>query len=127
MSDKGSSAPEQPEWWYQALHRDLTELASETEQRRLWLSDGRAGKDASSFIEISCRIFDDLGLSIELEEGTLANITSKEFAASISHLNTILETVNDDQTAEELIASLAMEHIREIAKDALSKLEACHK
>jgi len=127
MSDKGSSAPKQPEWWYQALRKDLTELASETEQRRLWLSDGHAGEDVGSFIEVSCRIFDDLGLSDELEDGNLASITSEDFATSISHLNTIIDSISEDQTPEKLIGSSAIEHVREIAKDALSKLEACHK
>ena len=47
----------------------LRELASEDEQRRLWLSDGTNGADVSSFIEAQAGLFNDSGLGDRLERG----------------------------------------------------------
>ena len=45
----------------------LEELSDEREQVRLWLSDGSAGKEVSSFVEAQCILFDDSGLGYALE------------------------------------------------------------
>lgn len=45
----------------------LEELSREDEQRRLWLSTGENGAAISSFAEAICQLFDDSGLSDELD------------------------------------------------------------
>ena len=127
MSEERSLYLTQPAWWYDSLKRDLRELSLATEQERLWFSDEREGKDTSSFIEVCCRIFDDLGLTVMLDEGSLGPATSKDFVTNIVRLDALIDSADEYQTTEKIIASPIMVQVREAAGKALIELELCFK
>jgi len=90
----------------------LEELSSESEQRRLWLSDGSSG-EWSSPDEAQCGVFDDTGLWYVLPDRTGLSI---EFGELVLALGSLLRSVNFNVDLNELIASDEMKSIRELAE-----------
>lgn len=99
----------------------LQELSSRDEQKRLWLSDGRDGKDVSSFIEANERLFGDSVLDEHLEKGETG--FSAEAVELLRQLEAALLGVDVSVDAAELIDSAEMEEVRRLALKALTAVE----
>jgi|APFEC2959095171_1045051.scaffolds.fasta_scaffold09428_1 hypothetical protein len=91
----------------------LQEWASESEQRRLWLSDGANGSEISSFIEAREGLFTDTGLGSELDKRrTVFNVQAD---ALLVELDTVLSKIDAYRRPNEIIADDKMEAVRVLA------------
>ena len=95
----------------------LEELASRTEQVRLWLSDGSTG-EVSSFTEAICGVFDDGGVSRALESDRLTN----ELATRFKNLETYIGKIPEDLPPQEQIDHPAMKDIAKISQELMKML-----
>jgi hypothetical protein len=97
----------------------LHELNDRVEQVRLWLS---TGGEVSSFDEAVAGLFDDSGLSHELERGTTGLGAPAEQA--LRALDDALRRVHSSGPVDVLIDSPEMDEVRRRASAALALVEA---
>jgi hypothetical protein len=91
----------------------LEEWASESEQRRLWLSDGSNGSEVSSFVEACEGLFTDTGLGRELDRRrTVFNFQAD---ALLVELAVALSKIDANRRPSEIIADGNMEAVRLLA------------
>ena len=94
--------------------KSLRHLSDRREQERLWLS---AGGEVYSFVEAYCGLFDDTGLGDELERGpTWLGAAADE---ALRRLDAQLSLVDNSLSPEQVIASVEMDRVRELAAVAL--------
>ena len=102
----------------------LHELSDEAFQRRVWLAS--SGPEVSSFSEAICGLFDDTGLSIDLEHGKLPSVFSNEIYEGLRGLGKLV-----DRAARQfrslpptvIIEHPQMQEIRSVAANVLAKME----
>lgn len=104
------------------LREGLEELASEAEQRRLWLATG--GPEIGSFVEAVSGAFDDSGLSDDLDTPRADAELGAEAAERLRALDRALGAVDADLDEEALIDSPEMAEVRALAQAALDALPA---
>ena len=91
----------------------LEEWASESEQRRLWLSDGANGSEVSSFAEARECLFTDTGLACELDKRR--TVFNSQANALLVELDAALSKIDGDRRPSEIIADGKMEAVRLLA------------
>ena len=124
MQDQSASETTLPEWWYESLSVFLNELATISEQKRLWLSDGAGGKEVGSFTEACCSIFDDLTVGDLLKQRRLHGATSNKFASLMSRLSILLDSIDETLAPQDIIALQEMNSVRELALAAYIELQS---
>lgn len=102
------------------LREGLSELESESTQRRLWLASG--GPEVGSFDEAVAHTYDDSGLSDVLASQASGEILSSDAEALLVELDEALLAVDRDLSVECLIGSAQMEKVRSLAGAALRAL-----
>jgi hypothetical protein len=107
-----------PKVYVSLVREGLTQLASELLQRQAWLS----AADPSSFIEAVCQTYDDSGLDVALEKSEAAEYVGVEAVERLQQLSRALNSVDQSQHVESLIASDDMAAVRELAQAALDAI-----
>ena len=92
---------------------------------RLWFSTGREGAETGSFGEVVSGIFTECGLSVLIEKGELAEVTSKPFAEAILELEPLLQSVPKNLPPLVQFNHSAMPGIRAKALKAWQALRDC--
>ncbi len=103
----------------------LRELADIDFQRRVWLAT--SGPEISSFSEAICGLFDDSGLSSNLERGILSAVFSKNVYAKLNELGLLIDKVKYDFLSLEpdsLIEHPQMQIVRDLASSILAQIQA---
>jgi hypothetical protein len=97
----------------------LEELASKSEQERLW--DGPSdSKEISSFTEAVCGVFDDAGITRALEKGYLKSHFSSDLCQKVQELDALISHVPHYGVApREVIEHPGMTKIRKVASELL--------
>ncbi len=103
-----------------ALSESLNILASEKEQRRLWLSNNP--DEMSLFDEEVCGVFDDSRLDRAIDSGWLSKYCSERFCDEVQRLRTALSKVPSQQPPEIIIDHPSMTVARESARQLLGLL-----
>ena len=110
--------------WIQAIIEVLEEFSSQEFQERIWLKG--LGPEVSSYEEAMCRLFDDLGLSLVIDDewhriGLNENQRDalKEFKIAIDSFDK--DIVNPPHPLE-VLQHLRWPEIRELAKQTLQIL-----
>jgi hypothetical protein len=96
----------------------LDDLADEDRQRRLWLSDGTDG-EVSSLGEAWATTFDDSGLAVALERGSVYPDRSD---SDLARLRQVLRRVPIKSPPEEIITSSVMADVRVLASSLATRL-----
>ncbi|RYG88228.1 MAG: hypothetical protein EON59_05085 [Alphaproteobacteria bacterium] len=99
----------------------LEELSDQGEQVRLWLSDGSAGKEVSSFVEAQCHLFDDSGLGDALERNSTG--LGEQIESQLVLLGTLLRRIKSSRAPQEIISDPLMSRVRAVAAEALKALK----
>ena len=96
----------------------LSQLANESEQRRLWLGEGQEEiTEFSSFIEACCELFQDSALDNKLYfQGTEFG---SEVDAMLKKIDDLTEAMSIDRPQEKIIADPKMAMVRIAASTAL--------
>ena len=102
----------------------MEELADKAEQERLWLSDGREGRAASSLDEAMCCTFDDTGLSILIENGRGSERIPPAQIESLKQLLSLCKSIPSHLTPRETIDHPVMNEVRKLAAVVLANLRA---
>jgi hypothetical protein len=105
---------------YDHLIDALRELASESDQRRLWLSTGADGTDVSSLAECRCRLFDDSGLGDALDRDALVYTSAVD--QELRALRVALRRIDDQRPPEAIIGDPAMDRVRTTAVAVLRRI-----
>lgn len=100
----------------------LEELSDEREQVRLWLSDGSAGKEVSSFVEARCILFDDSGLGYALERNSTG--LGEQIDNQLVLIGTLLRRIDSSRAPQDIIADPLMSRVRAAAAEALQALQS---
>jgi hypothetical protein len=95
----------------------LCELASESEQRRLWFA---ASGEVSSFVEAHCRLFDDSGLGPALDRPAVVYTWALDNRLRL--LRDLLRQVDGGLPIADLMALPALGQIRTVATALLTDL-----
>jgi hypothetical protein len=109
----------------------LRELSDKDVQQRLWLSTRSPG----SFSETCCELFDDSGLSHELERGFRAErggvrdfvpqpVFDEQLDRTLGELSKLLDKVDHSGSLEDFIESREMAEVRCKAAELLQSLQA---
>ena len=97
----------------------LEQLASRSEQERLWLSDGSSG-EVSSFTESICGVFDDGGVSRALDTNKLPHSLAAKFRELSKYIDLVPQNVSPqiqiDHPAVAKIAKISLE-LKEILEE----------
>jgi len=93
----------------------LLELADENSQRRLWLSAGAAGAEASSLDECLAQLLDDSGLAAALERGAVYGAEADAFLRKLVRLSL---RIDRNRPPEDVITDPLMTTIRLLAREA---------
>jgi hypothetical protein len=102
------------------LTRCLEELGDRSFQERTWL--GWQGTEMSSFAEQVSQTFDDTGLSVVLEKGSLARTVGQEAARALEDLSAAVDRVDQSLPPVVLLDDPAVEQARVCARQALDRL-----
>jgi len=102
----------------------LEELANKAEQERLWLSDGKDGREVSSFDEAFCCTFDDTGLSSLLDKGEVSERIPPAQIESLKHLSVLLKSIPSHLGPRDEIDHPVMIEIRKLAAEIMANLRA---
>lgn len=103
------------------LMEGLSELASESDQQRLWLA--ARGPRVGSFDEAVARTYDDSGLSEFLGSPSPEAPLELEAIIVLRQLADALRLVDRDASVEELVTSREMDKVRFLADAALQAIE----
>jgi hypothetical protein len=98
----------------------LAELSDEEYQRRVWNSVD--GPEVSSFTESVERLWDDSGLSADLESehGAYGHLIDQR----LRELDLRLSKIDSDRYPDEIIADPAMSAIRQLAREIRDQIVA---
>ena len=105
---------------HQSILCGLRELSSASEQRRLWLSDGVATSEVSSFIEACCQLYDDSALQERLEAG--GTEFGIEIDDALKELGEATDAIDAERPPEHIVADPKMANVRNLAKSVLRKI-----
>ena len=105
---------------HQSILCALRELSSASEQRRLWLSDGVATLEVSSFVEACCQLYDDSALQERLEAG--GTEFGIEVDNALEELGKATDAIDAERPPEQIIADPKMANVRKLAKSVLRKV-----
>ena len=108
------------------LRWSLEELASEEEQKRLWL--GLSKDVMSSFEEAWCGVFDDSGLARFMEKGLVEIEHGDQIAQMVSHLHSLLKKLPVNAPPIEIISHPLMGEVRKACSRLLesSLVKGCN-
>jgi hypothetical protein len=114
------------------MHRDhvrwsLQELASQSEQERLWGGPTDDSNEMSFFIEVACRLYDDAGLSRELELENPDPWITPTFRAAEAKLSECLNAIDEQfhYTMDvETVRGEKMQRVRAAAAELLAIVNA---
>jgi hypothetical protein len=98
----------------------LEELGNRSFQERAWL--GARGTEMSSFSEQVSQTFDDTGLSVALEKGTLERAVDREAARALEELSASIDRVDQSLSPAMLLDDPAVERVRARARQASDRL-----
>jgi hypothetical protein len=96
----------------------LRELADEADQRRLWTAS--TGPEVSSLTECVCRLFNDSGLTVELERGR--EVYAPEIDQRFLELRRLLSRVDDKRAPEAVLGDPLLAEARSVARLILRQL-----
>src|SRR4051812_23986688 len=99
------------------LVRALRELASESDQRRLWLGDANTSSPISSLRRTHIRLINKTGVGYELD--LKRTMFDRQTDGLLRRLDRLLEAVDISRPTEIMIASDEMVDIRMIASELL--------
>lgn len=103
---------------FNTLIRDaLSELADTAYQERVWA--GHSPTEMSSFDECVERLFDDSGLAIALDQGTVYAVEVDDL---LRELGTVVGSVRADGDVEDLLRDPALVQCRSLAARILDAL-----
>ena len=121
-----SHGPRQATWedslnYLRRLIESLRYLSDEKFQCRAWLAS--EGPEVSSFTEDVCQMFDDTGLSRDLDRDRCPPLLDP-FSFSLLHkLRWAVSAIDHGTPEEEIISSFKMDRVREIAAQAADYIE----
>ncbi|MBN1911777.1 MAG: hypothetical protein JW818_18700 [Pirellulales bacterium] len=101
----------------------LQELSDEAFQRRAWLASD--GSEVSSFSEAICGLFDDDGLSDDLERGKLPSVFAHEIHEGLRELGKLVDRAAKQFHSLPPLAIIdhpQMQEIRTLAAEVLAKI-----
>jgi hypothetical protein len=106
-------------WYEHHVREGLAELASEEEQRRLWLA---TEGEVSSFLEAVSQVYDDAGVEDLFDKGDAEAELGHDTAHALRTLGFALRSVDEGLPPADLIASDEMGRVRVLATSALRTL-----
>ena len=102
----------------EAVVECLREFADEEMQKVLWRSTG--APEVSSFIECSCRLWDDSGLGDAMDRPGV--IYSQDIDDKLRRLKAVLRKVDQDQSVDDLLQDPNLRKARRMAAALVADL-----
>jgi hypothetical protein len=109
-----------PKEWYNDLLTVLKEFSDKDYQIKIWLKG--EGNEMSSFVEATCKLFDDSALSYYLDN-TNEIIISNDFMDILGKISFLIDTIEKNIAIREIIEHKNMSKIRLLAKNAIILIE----
>lgn len=93
----------------------LKELSDSNLQQRLWI-DGN--DEMSSYTEAICMIFDDSGLGLSIEKGSL----DEPLLRSFKELGEVIDTIPENEAPENIMSHPNMPKLQQLASKIISEI-----
>lgn len=93
----------------------LKELSDSNLQQRLWV-DGN--DEMSSYTEAICMIFDDSGLGLSIEKGSL----DEPLLGSFKELDEVIDTIPENETPEDIMGHPNMPKLQQVASKIICEI-----
>ena len=103
---------------HEVVEEALRELADESMQRELWLSDGTA--DVSSLTESVSRLLDDSGLGDALDSTQV--VYDPDIDARLRQLGDALVEIDGERSPEAILGDPKLQRVRELAAALLLEM-----